>query len=162
MGWATGGALKAGRDGGAEAVCTGTVLDAGPEMVAMYGGPVYNGKIKPAIERLEIHPWGVRLRSKPLLPPRSVAIRDVRYEDITGLALLAEPASGRQRRGIRVQMARTDSPIYFITSLGAADGLIAALAAHGVPLGGQVRPRRLPYMLSYVYPDGALEPLPGA
>jgi hypothetical protein len=148
-----------GRDTACEAVFRGTLLDVGPETVRMYGGPVDTGRVKPAIERLEVFEWGVRLRSRSLLPPR-VSVRDVRYEEIRELALLrAAPGSRRRSRGIRLRTEPGGTAIYFLAGPVAVPELVAAFARHGVAPAGQVTRLRLPYTpSSYVYPDAVLEP----
>ena len=155
---ARGGSVRPGPDGEIEAVCTGTVLDFAPGTVQVFGGPVDDGRVKLAIERLEFRARGVRLRTRPLLPPRRAAIRDIRYQDVTELALLAEPRRRRKRGGIRLRTAPGELPVYFLTGAAAAQQLIDIFARHGVELTGQVTPRRLPYSLSRVYPENDLEP----
>jgi hypothetical protein len=133
------------------------MLDVGPETVRMYGGPVVTGRVKPAIERLEVFGWGVRLRSRSLLPPR-VRVRDVPYGQIRELALLmAAPGSRRRSRGIRLRTAPGDTAIYFLAGPTTVPRLVAAFTRHGVALAGQVTGVRLPYANSYVYPDGILD-----
>jgi len=66
------------------------------------------------------------------------------------------------RRGIRIRDASGEPPVYFRGSRAASQQWITALAGRGVRLTGQVTPRRLPYMISYAYPDADLEPIPGA
>ena len=141
------------------AVCPGTFLDASPDRVLGFGGAVYSRKLKVASERLEFCEWGVRLRRVSIVPSWNMT-RDVRYEDVSELGLLAPTEYDMTWRGVRLRTALAGDLIYFVVSERALPQLVAAISAHGIDVAGQVKPTRQPHATWYVYPAGPLEEIP--
>jgi hypothetical protein len=86
--------------------------------------------------------------------------RDVRYEDVRELGLLAPTEHDMTWRGVRLRMALAGDLIYFVVSEHALPQLVAAFSAHGIDVAGQVKPTRQPYTTWCVYPAGPLEEIP--
>jgi hypothetical protein len=141
------------------ATCPGTILDASPDTVRGFGGAVYTRRVKLASERLEFYEWGVRLSSASIFPPGNTT-RDVRYEDVTELALLAPTEQSWTWPGVRLRTALAGDPIYFVVGERALPQLVAAFAAHGIDIAGQVKPTRMTFSFAYVYPTRSLEEIP--
>lgn len=126
----------------------------------MYGGAVETDRIKLPYEWLEFRSWGVRLRGRGL-PARVVPVREVRYDEISELALLIA-TRGRRWRGVRVRTAGGSGCLYFFAKPAVLTLLARQFDVHGIAVKGQVTRSRLPYANAFIYPEAVLEPLPEA
>ena len=112
-------------------------LDAG------HGGLGDNGRVNIPYMWLEFGNVGIRLRGRRLVG-RLVTPRDIRYTDITQLAVLADPA-GRRQRGIRLLTSVRPQYVYFFASKAVVLQLVEQFSRHGVRLDGRLDSDRVPY-----------------
>jgi hypothetical protein len=117
-------------------------LGSGAQLDAGHGGLGDSGKIMIPYMWLEFGNVGIRLRGRRLVG-RVVTPRDVRYTDITQLVVLAAPAG--RKRGIRLRTVERPQYVYFFALPPVVQQLVAQFSCHGVRLGGQLIPDRIPY-----------------
>ena len=115
----------------------------GLQMDAGHGGLGDNGRVNIPYMWLEFGNEGIRLRGRRLVGGL-VTPRDVRYTDITQLAVLAAPAGPRQR-GIRLRTVGRPQYVYFFARPAVVQQLVEQFSCHGVRLGGQLASDRVPY-----------------
>ena len=115
----------------------------GPQLDAGHGGLGDSGKVSIPYMWLEVGSAGIRLRGRRLVA-RLVTPRDIRYDDIIELVVLAAPAVPRPR-GIRLRTAGRPQFVYFFARPAVVHQLVEHFSCHGVRLDGQLASDRIPY-----------------